>query len=227
MNAPPFTIILDEPCSRLRDAVAAIAPVFVFKSTHGFFSSPQQAVGELAEQLALAGLEPPYLYVAASFGGYAALTYASLLPDSLVGLVLVDASHPQQTGKALAAIPAEIADTPPMVRFITKLKGFGPVWNESCAAVAAIKSVGSIPLIVLAAGHPDMPDEMPEGPRQALIDGWHDLQRQHAALSTRGQIRIVPEAGHDLVKLAPEAVLAAIRDLARTSFPRVSCEVAT
>ena len=216
MEMPSPTIILDEPCSRLRDEVAAFAPVFVFKSARGFFSPPLLAADELSEQLRAAGLEPPFLFVAASYGGYAALAFASRYPEGLAGLVLVDASHPDQTATALAAIPSNATDTPAMMRFRTKLQGFGPVWKESCAAIGQIEQVGAIPLIVLAAGNPDMPEELPDETRRALTRSWHALQQKHADLSTCGQLRIVPGAGHDLVKFAPQAIVAAIRELVST-----------
>jgi pimeloyl-ACP methyl ester carboxylesterase len=38
------------------------------------------------------------------------------------------------------------------------------------------------------------------------------LQLRHAVLSSRRELRIVPGAGHDLVRLAPDSVLAAIRE---------------
>ena len=49
--------------------------------------------------------------------------------------------------------------------------------------------------------------------RDTLTRGWHGIQSQQAALSSRGELRIVPGVGHDLVRLAPAAVLAAIREL--------------
>jgi pimeloyl-ACP methyl ester carboxylesterase len=213
MPQPPPTVILDEPSARLRDAVAAFAPVYVFKASRGFLSSPFLAAEELPGALAAAGMAPPYVFVAASFGGFAALAYASRWPATLAGLVLVDASHPEQGATALAAIPPDAPATPALAAFKQRLRGFGPVWTEGCAAIARITQLGDIPLVVLAAGQPDMPAELGAATGDALTRGWHELQRRHAALSSRGELRIVPGAGHDLVRLAPDAVLAAIREL--------------
>lgn len=213
------TIILDEPCARLHEEVAAFAPVFVFKATRGFLSLPRPAAVELSGALAAAGLAPPYLFVAASFGGFAALAYAVRYPETLVGVVLVDASHADQSATALAAIPPETPETPKVVTFKQHLQGFGPVWTEACATMAEIQSIGDIPLIVLAAGCPDMPEELSNDTRMALTQGWHALQRKHAALSTRGEMRIVPDAGHDLVMFAPGTIIAAIRELALQPAP--------
>ncbi|MDQ5978483.1 MAG: hypothetical protein QG602_1457 [Verrucomicrobiota bacterium] len=207
------TIILDEPSARLRDEVAALAPVFVFKPSRGFLAPPLAAAEELPVMLAAAGAAPPYAFVAASIGGFAALAYAARHPETLAGMVLVDSSHPEQSASALAAIPADTPVTPGVTAFKRTLQGFGEVWTESCAAITKIYQFGDMPLIVLAAGNPDMPDELPPETRAALTRSWHTLQRQHAARSTRGELRIVAGVGHDLVRLAPQAVLAAIRRL--------------
>lgn len=213
MTKPSPTVILDAPCAALRDAVEAFAPVFVFKPQTGFLTHPFKAAEELHRALAAENRKPPYVFAAASFGGFAALAYADRHPATLAGLVLVDASHPAQSSFALAAIPPDAPATPAVEAFKQHLRGFGPVWTGSCAAIAEIRGLGDIPLIVLAAGEPDMPAELNGETRGALTQGWHALQRRHAALSTRGELRIVPGAGHDLVRAAPAIVLAAIRDL--------------
>lgn len=210
---PRPTVILDESCAPLRDAVAVFAPVLVFKSARGFLSHPHLLVGELLDALAATGVAPPYVFAAASFGGFAALEYAHRYPEMLAGLVLVDASHPEQGPSALAAIPDSEPPTPAVLAFKQHLLGFGPVWTESCAAIAGIRGLGSMPLRVLAAGQPDMPAGLSAATRDALTCGWHALQRRHAALSTRGDLRIVPGAGHDIVRQAPDAIVAAIREL--------------
>ena len=131
----------------------------------------------------------------------------------VVGLVLVDSSHPGQSTAALAAIPAGEPPVPAVERFKKHLEGFGPLWTESCQAIAQITDLGAVPLIVLAAGKPDMPAELSEGTKRALTQSWHALQQKHATLSTRGELRIVRGSGHNLVASAPEAIVAAVRDL--------------
>jgi pimeloyl-ACP methyl ester carboxylesterase len=212
LQSPP-TVILDEPCAILREAVAAFAPVFVFRRRGGFLATPPGAAAEeLHDALAAANLTPPYVLVAASFGGFTALAYAARYPASLTGMVLVDSSHPEQSAAVSAAIPPAELLIPAVAAFKQYLQGFGPVWTEGCAAIAGIRNLGNVPMTVLAAGRPDLPAEMSEGTRKALTEGWHALQRQHAAISPRGELRIVPGAGHNIVAAAPEAILAAIQE---------------
>lgn len=51
---------------------------------------------ELHILLAQAGIESPYILAGHSFGGIVIRTYASLYPDEVVGLVFIDAAHPNQ-----------------------------------------------------------------------------------------------------------------------------------
>jgi pimeloyl-ACP methyl ester carboxylesterase len=51
---------------------------------------------ELRDALREAGIEPPYVLAGHSFGGLAVRAFADLYPKQTAGLVLVDASHPDQ-----------------------------------------------------------------------------------------------------------------------------------
>ena len=54
---------------------------------------------ELHELLRAAGINPPYVLVGHSMGGYNVRLYASFYRDEVVGMVLVDASHPDQENR--------------------------------------------------------------------------------------------------------------------------------
>ncbi len=58
-------------------------------------TTPQMAE-ELHTLLTQAGIEPPYLLAGHSFGGLIVRTFASIYPDAVAGLVLIDAVHPNQ-----------------------------------------------------------------------------------------------------------------------------------
>ena len=51
---------------------------------------------ELRDALSKAGIEPPYVLAGHSFGGLPIRAFADLYPDLTAGLILVDASHPDQ-----------------------------------------------------------------------------------------------------------------------------------
>jgi pimeloyl-ACP methyl ester carboxylesterase len=57
------------------------------------------------------------------------------------------------------------------------------------------------------------PDNAVDAQRERAFEArWTEGQRELARLSTRGEQRVFPEAGHNLLRDAPQAVLAAIRD---------------
>jgi pimeloyl-ACP methyl ester carboxylesterase len=67
-------------------------------------SSPQPRTSKvIADQLhallQAAGIAPPYVLVGHSMGGFNVRLYASLFPGEVVGMVLVDASHPDQDNR--------------------------------------------------------------------------------------------------------------------------------
>jgi pimeloyl-ACP methyl ester carboxylesterase len=55
--------------------------------------------GELHASLQAAGVPPPYVLVGHSMGGYNVRLYASLYRNEVAGMVLVDASHPDQENR--------------------------------------------------------------------------------------------------------------------------------
>ncbi|HEX5326499.1 MAG TPA: hypothetical protein VFW75_07500 [Acetobacteraceae bacterium] len=58
-------------------------------------------------------------------------------------------------------------------------------------------------MVLVAADHHDTPE------REAL---WRDVQAHTAALSPRGQVRLIEGAGHFIQLDKPDAVIAAIED---------------
>jgi pimeloyl-ACP methyl ester carboxylesterase len=56
----------------------------------------QTIAGELRDALREAGIEPPYVLAGHSFGGLPVRAFADLYPELTAGLILVDASHPDQ-----------------------------------------------------------------------------------------------------------------------------------
>jgi len=104
----PITIVLDESCAHLRDAVAQLAPVKVFQRSSGFLAKSRTAVAELQRMLTEFSLVGRAIYVAQSFGCFTALLHANQYRNALLGILLLDPSHPRQGSEALRIL----ADAP-------------------------------------------------------------------------------------------------------------------
>jgi pimeloyl-ACP methyl ester carboxylesterase len=94
---------------------------------------------------------------------------------------------------------------------------FDPSLPESYAQAAAAGGFGDRPLIVLTAGrvdtsaHPTAEDRQFVAYRQVWM---HEIQPKLARLSTHGRQIILAQSGHDVPREAPEAVIAAAREVA-------------
>lgn len=67
----------------------------------------QQIAKELHLLLRHAGLQPPYILVGHSFGGFNARVFNGLYPDEVAGMVLVDSSHEDQQSPTPTQAAAE------------------------------------------------------------------------------------------------------------------------
>lgn len=80
---------------------------------------------------------------------------------------------------------------------------------------AAAHSYGALPLIVLTRGDnkKGMPDWFTAENTEAFAKLWNTMHAEMAALSTVGQQRVVPDAGHSIQVDQPQAVIDAITEV--------------
>jgi pimeloyl-ACP methyl ester carboxylesterase len=90
----------------VQNGIAAFAEVCSYdRAGFGFSDSgplPRSSANiatELHALLSRASINPPFILVGASAGGFPARVYAGLYPDDVAGVVLVDSSHPEQARK--------------------------------------------------------------------------------------------------------------------------------
>jgi len=79
--------------------------------------SPQTATamaGDLHDLLRVAAIQPPYVLVGASFGGFPVRVFAGKYPDEVAGIVLVDSAHEDQ--QEPPSMKAPINKLPPFAR---------------------------------------------------------------------------------------------------------------
>lgn len=81
--------------------------------------------------------------------------------------------------------------------------------------ISSRRSYGDMPLIVLTRGdyEKDMPADFTAEDKAAMRSVWETMHAEMAALSTRGEQRFIPNAGHYIQRDAPDAVIQAVSDV--------------
>jgi pimeloyl-ACP methyl ester carboxylesterase len=96
---------------------------------------------ELHALLQAAGIAPPYVLVGHSMGGYDIRLYASQYRDEVAGMVLVDASHPDQEKRFPAALKSLDAKWTRRLEFMEFAMPFGvPRLSGFCSANAVVRA---------------------------------------------------------------------------------------
>ena len=202
------------------------------------------AAARLAALLDAAGITGPVVLAAHSYGGIVARVFTHTYPDRVSGLVLVDSSHqdmgqrfpPEIQGlfddllasfglvetlhhtglpRALSLVaPAvdglegtDLAASMSRLNTISHMHASAAEaegWERSAALARQVQTFGDLPLHVLVA------DDWPE----PMLPSWLEMQRELAALSSRGRFDVVAGANHSQIAMdaryAPR-VAAAIR----------------
>jgi pimeloyl-ACP methyl ester carboxylesterase len=164
-----------------------------------------------------------------SIGGWYVRAFAEAYPDEVAGMVLLDATHPDEAARLTAVLPPERDDEDPSIAVArTLLAGIEDDppsaaigWLDLAASGTEARDLGDIgdlPLIVLSQGRaefdlglPSLVLPEPYGSRLKLAA--QALQAELASLSTRGEQRTVSGAGHAIQYDDPEAVVQALLDM--------------
>lgn len=175
----------------------------------------QDMAKDLHTLLVNANIPGPYILVGHSLGGFNVLVFASEYADKVVGMVLVDSSHPDQWSAIDAVLPPESPDEPESLKRIRIIPPASlPEKMDILASinqVRAVKSLGNLPLVVLS--HSPTwsidPDLSPELSRK-IEQVWENQQNDLASLSTNSTHVIATKAGHYIQVDEPQIVIDAI-----------------
>jgi pimeloyl-ACP methyl ester carboxylesterase len=199
--------------------------------------SPRTArriASELNELLARSGIGGQVVLVGASIAGFDVRVFASDHPERAAGLVLVDASHENDSH-----------DVPPMARFVPLLSTlgvprlFGVSFGQRVESLAPSVRQFARATSFRAAGYQaaadeiihirDSASEVRSSRRKLAIpvlvvtggqgadENWRQLQRDQASLSERGCLMIAQQSGHVVSVDQPDVVVAAIRTVVETA----------
>jgi pimeloyl-ACP methyl ester carboxylesterase len=161
---------------------------------------------DLHELLTAAAIPRPVVLVAHSYGGLIADVAAASHPEDVAGVVLVDASHPDQerrmselfTPEQQSISDAEFADFP-HVDFATSLAD----------ARDAIARFPAIPLTVITATH-GFASACERGlPCEEMQAVWLDVQDDYASLTSNAR-RVRVDTGHYVQQEQPDVVISEI-----------------
>jgi pimeloyl-ACP methyl ester carboxylesterase len=191
----------------------------------------QRAADELHLLLAKSGEDAPFLLVGHSLGGLNMQVYANSYPEEVVGLVLLDPSplawmmgtgfpelrdlfNQETVAQRKAADEMKASSDPDAMAFAAFLDAtaseFEEFFGRTADELAAIRSFGKLPLIVIGATQPD-PRFGEDGP--AFRQFWNEESQALARKSTSGQFVLAEGSSHHIHLDAPQLVIDAIQQL--------------
>jgi pimeloyl-ACP methyl ester carboxylesterase len=182
----------------------------------------QDIVDDLHAMLTSEGIEGPYIMVGHSIGGLHVRLFAEQYPDQVVGMLLLDSTHPDNFAFYREVFPTPSPDEPSSWAQLRYSWTDADAWAynrenfdfaSSADMVRETGPFGDLPLIVLAMD-PARYDAPPEIVA-ALARADDRIQRDLAALSTytNGNYTIVPDAGHFIYINKPQVVIDALLEL--------------
>ncbi|GEM_PF-120954 len=181
----------------------------------------QQIVQDLHLLLENAEVAPPFVLVGHSFGGVNVRLYASLYPQEVIGMVLVDSVHEEETEKWLGMIPPEIRKQMDAAGGRQMPGGEAMDLATSMKQMKTAKWRTHIPLIVLAHGRASFnPNDYPPPLRSFAPKGEElriEMQKDLAARSTNGRFLFAARSGHFIQQDEPELVVNAIRQIVEST----------
>lgn len=180
----------------------------------------QDVVNDLHALLSNANIPKPYILVGHSLGGFHVRLYADQYPDDVVGMILEDASHPDQFERTLALLPAETSDEPESLKLLRRnirnIDDMEPniekfIFSKSIAQVKATKPLGDLPLVVLTQS-PSCEEDTGLPPEIATkyAQVWQTLQADLANLSSNSTHIVATTACHFIHWDEPQLVIDAI-----------------
>ncbi len=187
------------------------------------------------------GFEKPYILVGHSAAGIYLIPFAQKHEKDILGIVLIDPSHPGQIYRASDEIKKEILNVPfippkwlvnfanevGLVRLASKdwmlyygIKSgaiydeFEYLMDESVRELPQ-NSFGDIPLVVISAGLESRYDDATEDKevRKKMLHYWDELQEEIASSSSRGTRIIAEKSGHNMLRSERDLIINEIEKL--------------
>lgn len=177
-------------------------------------------VADLHALLHAADIAGPYVLVGHSPGGFVGRLYAATYPGDVVGLVLVDSLHEEQSTRFQRVMTAEqwavldgMATNPPSLAVYPDMERIDLEASFAQLSEAAVAHpLGTIPVVVVTHGRSYSAAEIPAGiSTEAMEAVWQLSQADLAKLTPMVRQIIASESGHYVLIEQPEVVIEAIQ----------------
>ena len=167
-------------------------------------------IRDLERLLARGRIEPPYVLVGHSYGGFLARLFARAHPEQVVGVEFVDASGYDATRRQLAIWPRSQA--PARRRDWAKPVQFGVDLKGSEALESELRPLGDTPVVAITGARtwtefPGLPPRLARA-QQRL---WRVLHAELASLSTDSIHVLALRSNHLVMDAQPEVVADGVR----------------
>lgn len=185
-------------------------------------------VDDLHTLLVNANIEGPYVMVSHSMAGFIARLFTSRYPAEVAGMVLVDASQPDEITRTLRLLPPETTEEPAtLTAFRAEHLDFlsdplknpeGMDWEVSAEQVCSAGSFGTLPVVIIRHAFPIKPfPDLPSEVAERLEVDWQKMLEEQLALSDNSMLIVAPTSNHCIHCETPEVVTDAIRSIMETA----------
>jgi pimeloyl-ACP methyl ester carboxylesterase len=166
------------------------------------------SVADVRALLEAAGIAPPYVLVGFSYGGIVTQLHASMYPDDVVGIVLVESNHPLEAAQFAEHL------TPAQVELDREMALGNPEGLDVFAGMdeaAAAGPLPDVPLVVVTAG---VSEGWPPDWDAETFDALRAAQQADLATFTSQGTQLIAEAsGHHVPSQQPGTIVRAIEQV--------------
>jgi pimeloyl-ACP methyl ester carboxylesterase len=169
---------------------------------------------ELHAALHRAGIEPPYVLVGQSFGGVYNRLFASMYPDEVAGMVLLDPTHEDFLAWLHVHHPKERLSK----HFIRKLAAAAGV-RETLTQLKLAGPLPNVPVVVVT-GTKFIDDPL----RIEALPVWTEVHRRWVTSLPHGRHVLAANSGHGVPIEVPDLVVHLVREVVESARDNQAAE---